>query len=437
VTSTFAINSYTVTPSAGANGSMTPSTAQAVNYNQTTSFTVTPNSGYTIGTVSGCGGTLVGGVYTTGPITADCTVAATFTVIPPPANLALNKTASASTTRTGTSYTAAKAVDGSTSTSWMSSTTTSAQWVRVDLGSSQSISYVKIAWPATYFAKAFQIQTSTDGTTFTSRYSATGAAGALIKASFTAVSARYVRVYCTTPNNTTYYGVSELEVYATVPPNQPPVANAGLDQAGTVGQVLSFSGSSSTDADGTIASYSWNWGDGTAVGSGVSATHAYTTSGPKTVTLTVTDDNGATGTDMANITVDPAPVNLALNKTASASTTRSGTSYTAAKAVDGSTSTSWMSSTSASAQWVQVDLGSSQSISNVKVAWPATYFAKAFQIQTSPDGTTWTQRYSTTTGTGSATNAVFTAVSARYVRVNCTTRNSSSYYGVSEMEVYQ
>ena len=30
-----------------------------------------------------------------------------------------------------------------------------------------------------------------------------------------------------------------------------------------IGQVLSFSGAASTDADGTIASYSWNWGDGT------------------------------------------------------------------------------------------------------------------------------------------------------------------------------
>ena len=37
-------------------------------------------------------------------------------------------------------YTAAKAVDGSTSTSWMSSTTSGAQWMRVDLGSNYTIS---------------------------------------------------------------------------------------------------------------------------------------------------------------------------------------------------------------------------------------------------------------------------------------------------------
>src|SRR4030042_2482695 len=78
VTASFAINTYTVTPSAGANGTINPSTPQTVNYNLTTSFTVTPNTGYHIASVSGCGGTLSGNTYTTGPITGHCTVAASF-----------------------------------------------------------------------------------------------------------------------------------------------------------------------------------------------------------------------------------------------------------------------------------------------------------------------------------------------------------------------
>jgi hypothetical protein len=76
---TFAIDTYTVTPSAGANGSIDPSTPQTVNYGLTTSFTVTPETGYHVASVSGCGGTWTGtNPYTTGPITADCTVTATF-----------------------------------------------------------------------------------------------------------------------------------------------------------------------------------------------------------------------------------------------------------------------------------------------------------------------------------------------------------------------
>ncbi len=80
VTATFAINTYTVTPTAGANGTIAPNIPQTVNYNATTTFTVTPDIGYHIDTVSGCGGTLTGNTYTTGAITADCTVTAAFAI---------------------------------------------------------------------------------------------------------------------------------------------------------------------------------------------------------------------------------------------------------------------------------------------------------------------------------------------------------------------
>jgi hypothetical protein len=45
---------------------------------ETQSFTVTPNSNYQIGSVTGCGGTLNGNTYTTNVITAPCTVTAGF-----------------------------------------------------------------------------------------------------------------------------------------------------------------------------------------------------------------------------------------------------------------------------------------------------------------------------------------------------------------------
>jgi hypothetical protein len=77
VTANFTINTYTVTGSAGANGTISPAT-RTVNYNSTTTFTVTPNSGYTA-LASGCGGSLSGITYTTGAITSACIVTATFT----------------------------------------------------------------------------------------------------------------------------------------------------------------------------------------------------------------------------------------------------------------------------------------------------------------------------------------------------------------------
>jgi PKD repeat protein len=67
-----------ITPTVGAGGTISPATPVQVPPGSTTTFTVTPSSGYTIDSVTGCGGNLNGNVYTTGPITADCTVAATF-----------------------------------------------------------------------------------------------------------------------------------------------------------------------------------------------------------------------------------------------------------------------------------------------------------------------------------------------------------------------
>jgi hypothetical protein len=78
VTANFVLNSYTVTPSAGANGSVSPNSDQTVNQGDTTSFTLTPDTGYGIDTVEGCNGSLNGNVYTTGAITNDCAVTASF-----------------------------------------------------------------------------------------------------------------------------------------------------------------------------------------------------------------------------------------------------------------------------------------------------------------------------------------------------------------------
>jgi subtilisin family serine protease len=78
VTANFKINTYTVTPSAGTDGSISPNSPQSVNHGSSTSFTVTPNTGYSIEKVEGCGGTLNGNIYTTAPVTADCTVTAEF-----------------------------------------------------------------------------------------------------------------------------------------------------------------------------------------------------------------------------------------------------------------------------------------------------------------------------------------------------------------------
>ncbi|MFO1253090.1 MAG: PKD domain-containing protein [Inhella sp.] len=75
------------------------------------------------------------------------------------------------------------------------------------------------------------------------------------------------------------------------PSNQAPVANFS---ASCTELSCQFNGSASSDADGSIASYAWSFGDGRTA-TGAQASNSYAAAGSYNVTLTVTDDRGATG----------------------------------------------------------------------------------------------------------------------------------------------
>ena len=57
------------------------------------------------------------------------------------------------------------------------------------------------------------------------------------------------------------------------------------------GRTCSFDASTSTDADGTVASYAWSFGDG-GTGTGVGPSRTYAANGTYSVQLTVTDNRG-------------------------------------------------------------------------------------------------------------------------------------------------
>ncbi|UCF07367.1 MAG: PKD domain-containing protein [Thermoplasmata archaeon] len=103
----------------------------------------------------------------------------------------------------------------------------------------------------------------------------------------------------------------------TPPPcgNLPPVAvPEPRCQEIFIGDDAKFDGSASYDLDGCIVSYEWDFGDGNTA-SGVSPTHIYDAPGRYTVTLTVTDDDGASGFDFCAVAVHddcPPPPNVNL-----------------------------------------------------------------------------------------------------------------------------
>ncbi len=123
---------------------------------------------------------------------------------------------------------------------------------------------------------------------------------------------------------------------------------------------------------------------------------------------------------------------LSQGKPVSASSVENA-SFAPGSAVDGDPGTRWSSAFS-DPQWLQVDLGSAQSISQVTLQWEAAY-AKAFQIQTSTDGKTWTNIYTTSTGTGGLQTLAVTG-NGRYVRMNGTTRATPYGYSLYEFQIY-
>jgi PKD repeat protein len=127
---------------------------------------------------------------------------------------------------------------------------------------------------------------------------------------YTTANAAGYTVTLTVTDNSGKSNSASHTVPVTATANTPPVANFTFVQTGNT---VVFNSSTSTDADGTIASYEWNFGDAT-TSTEANPTHAYaavTQPTPYNVTLKVTDDDGLATTSAAQtITINPATAQL-------------------------------------------------------------------------------------------------------------------------------
>jgi exo-beta-1,3-glucanase (GH17 family) len=125
---------------------------------------------------------------------------------------------------------------------------------------------------------------------------------------------------------------------------------------------------------------------------------------------------------------------LSQGKPVSASSTENADYTPASAAVDGKADTRW-ASTFSDPQWLQVDLGSSATLTRVVLNWEAAY-GTAFTLEASENGTgNWSQLYSTTTGTGGVQNLTVSGT-GRYVRFTGTKRVGGYGYSLWEFQVY-
>ena len=109
-----------------------------------------------------------------------------------------------------TSLRAANAVDGNTGTRW-SSTYADQQWLYVDLGANRAVTGVTLRWEAAY-AAMYQIQVSTDGTTWTTVHNDYAGNGGTDVIALGTRTARYVKLYAWQRGTPYGYSLWEMEV---------------------------------------------------------------------------------------------------------------------------------------------------------------------------------------------------------------------------------
>jgi alpha-mannosidase len=172
-------------------------------------------------------------------------------------------------------------------------------------------------------------------------------------------------------------------------------------------------------------------------------THAIPSTSARYVRLNVT---GPTSTDdpaarIYEIEVYRTKANLALGTSATGSTP-CNQAEGAQNAVDGSNSTKWCSS--ASSRWLQIDLGEVRPVNEFVLRHAGAggedhnWNTKDFEIETSTDGSAWTDAVNVTGNTADVTTHSIAPTSARYVRLNVITptSNGDNAARIYEFEVY-
>ncbi|MET9268177.1 chitosanase [Kribbella sp. NPDC003557] len=133
---------------------------------------------------------------------------------------------------------------------------------------------------------------------------------------------------------------------------------------------------------------------------------------------------------------DPEPADALISKSrpATASSVEDST-LTADRAVDGNASTRWASAEGSDPQWIRVDLAAGATVSKVRLSWEAAY-AKAYRVEISADGSTWTRLATETAGNGGTDEWSNLTGQGRYLRVYGTARGTSYGYSLYEVEVF-
>ena len=399
------------------------------------------------------------------------TVGLTGSGIDSSTDIAAGKTATASSS--SSPYVASNITDADASTYWESTNGSFPQWAQVDLGQSYSIGKVTLrlppstAWAAR--SETLSLLGSTDGTNFSTIVGSAAytfdptANNNTVTITFNAATARYVRANITANTGWSAGQLSDFQVFPSGGGSTPPSSatlSAGPSSLSFASQApgttsaaqtvtLTNSGSAAASVSGVTTSGDFSQTNtcGSSIAANgsctVSVTFTPTVAGTRTGTLTIAGNasNSPTTVGLTGTGTGSVSANLAFGKATSESS--HSDVYPSSNVTDGNQSTYWESANSAFPQWVQTDLGSSQSASRVVLQLPASWGARneTLSLSGSNDGTNFTTLKSSAAYTFDPTsdNTVtisFPATSQRYFRVNVTANTGWPAGQVSEFQVW-
>ncbi|WP_234384576.1 alpha-L-fucosidase [Streptomyces sp. MMG1121] len=166
---------------------------------------------------------------------------------------------------------------------------------------------------------------------------------------------------------------------------------------------------------------------------------AYSAGGDGRVTINGIDRTAHAEDSVVGVTLDRSvqPADIAAGRTATADSEESSKGNTAARAVDGSTSTRWCANDGGTGHWLKVDLGSPRSLTGTRIAWELDGANYRYSIEGSVDNRRWnTLADDTATTSTSQVQVAFFRSRARYVRVTVTGLPSGAWASIRTFEVY-
>lgn len=249
---------------------------------------------------------------------------------------------------------------------------------------------IDVVWNDNHNAEdGYRIEHSDNGSTWSHLITLGANAALYTHTGLATASTHYYRVQTLEGGEASSFSNVANATTLAVPPTANFTYNASYTEASFV--------DASSDSDGSVISWSWNFGDGNGSNS-QSPTHTYASGNTYPVTLTVTDNHGATAEVTKNVTVENPPF---ANFYASAESTSGGTlngNLNATKANDGAVEAieerdsggkpsnrhSWLEH-----QWT-INVGAAGAASLVVNAWQSeSSDDDTFDFQWSTNGTSW------------------------------------------------